>query len=84
MGHRLVDMTSFYSPNQLGQLQMLKLPIDQCMIVVTVILNHCANKNTYVEYQMHTLVTEVGKQCKYMGFFFAWKAHIFLGLFDQG
>ena len=33
---------------------------------------------------MHTLVTEVGKQCKYMGFFLARKTHIFPGLFDQG
>ena len=33
---------------------------------------------------MHTLVTEIGKQCKYMGFFLARKAHIFPGLLDQG
>ena len=33
---------------------------------------------------MRTLVTEVGKQVKCMGFFLALKAHIFPGLFDQG
>ncbi len=49
MGYKLVDMTSFYSPNQFGQLQMLWLPIDHCMAVVRVILNHCANKNTSEE-----------------------------------
>ena len=30
-----------------------------------------------VEYLRHPLVAEVGKQCNYMGFFLAWKAHIF-------
>ncbi len=33
---------------------------------------------------MHPLVADVGKQCSYVGFFFARKAHIFAGLFDQG
>ena len=33
---------------------------------------------------MHPRVVEVGKQCNYMGFFFARKAHIFHGLFYQG
>ncbi len=32
---------------------------------------------------MHPLVAEVGKQCNYMGFFFAQKAHVFPGLFNQ-
>ena len=33
---------------------------------------------------MHTLVAEVGKQCKYVRFIFARKAHIFPCLFYQG
>ena len=33
---------------------------------------------------MHPLVAEVGKQCNYVGFVFARKAHIFPGSFYQG
>ncbi len=33
---------------------------------------------------MHPLVAEVGKQCIYVGLFFARNVHIFPGLFYQG